>query len=198
MTTLYPSDSSERIRDRIITLLTRYASNVERLSRFKDEEEVREWVEAFDPKSWENTLCIADPSQHLGSGGDDGALRASPDRFFEEDVHRSEEGQRGENLLRKEGNDLSYLIHFERRQLFEMLATQRAEVQLVKLLVLTLRDSELQLIRLRYFRGMSITMVCGEMFMSRSTFYRKHDEIVKHLCEAYCEIIKRYQNVESL
>lgn len=62
------------------------------------------------------------------------------------------------------------------------------EAQLVKLLLLHLSDSDVELLTYRYFEGFSISRVCELMYFSRSTFYRRHDEIIDDLTAYYSSL----------
>ena len=73
----------------------------------------------------------------------------------------------------------------ERRQFFSTLERLKIEVQLVKLLLLHLSDEDVALLTNRYYKGYSISRVCAEMFFSRSTFYRRHEEILEQLVSYY-------------
>lgn len=90
-----------------------------------------------------------------------------------------------ENALCPDLPSLSFLLEMERRQFFSTLERLKIEVQLVKLLLLHLSDEDVALLTNRYYKGYSISRVCAEMFFSRSTFYRRHEEILDHLVAYY-------------
>ncbi|WP_071705759.1 hypothetical protein [Murdochiella vaginalis] len=83
---------------------------------------------------------------------------------------------------------LSFLLELEKRQFFSTLERLKIEVQLVKLLLLHLSDEDVTLLTNRYYKSYSISRVCSEMFFSRSTFYRRHEEILNQLVLYYDSI----------
>lgn len=59
------------------------------------------------------------------------------------------------------------------------------KIQFVKLLLLSIEEDHVKLLRLRYFEHMTVGKVCDALYCSRSTFYRMHDRIIDELVEEY-------------
>ncbi|MBY0584892.1 hypothetical protein K5I04_05465 [Murdochiella sp. Marseille-P8839] len=102
-----------------------------------------------------------------------------------------------ENALCPDLPPLSFLLELERRQFFSTMERLKIEVQLVKLLLLHLSDEDVELLTNRYYKGYSISRVCSEMFFSRSTFYRRHEEILDKLVAYYDAIFPYSLDVET-
>ncbi|MDD7592720.1 MAG: helix-turn-helix domain-containing protein [Peptoniphilaceae bacterium] len=88
---------------------------------------------------------------------------------------------------------LTDVLELEKKAVFSEMDRLKAEIQVVKLLMLQLPDVDYDLIAYRYFQGYTISQVCQTLFISRSTFYRRHDLILDTLALHYHHLFSRHQ-----
>ncbi|MDD7542861.1 MAG: DUF1492 domain-containing protein [Peptoniphilaceae bacterium] len=78
----------------------------------------------------------------------------------------------------------------EKENILQHLYDLRAEYQLMQLLLFNLDEDALKLVKLRYFEQLSVRAICGTLFFSRSTFYRKNAEVIDRLALEYERIFR--------
>ncbi|WP_154826139.1 hypothetical protein [Kallipyga gabonensis] len=78
-----------------------------------------------------------------------------------------------ETLLLEKSNVLDHIHHIELR------------IQVVRILLLSLREEYVRLVELRYFNRLPVEKVCEALFCSRSTFYRRHDQVLEELTDEF-------------
>lgn len=66
----------------------------------------------------------------------------------------------------------------EEERVVEKLYGLKLGVQMVQLLLLGLDDEERKLIESRYFKNKSVVEICEELFISRSTYYRRLNDVM--------------------
>lgn len=76
----------------------------------------------------------------------------------------------------------------EKKDILARMQELQMQVHLVRILLIHLDEGDIELIRLRYFDNFSVGRVCEELYISRSTFYRRNDEILGSLSEHYKKI----------
>lgn len=73
----------------------------------------------------------------------------------------------------------------EKDNILSKLERMKDDVELTKLLLLQLDGDDLLLIRLRYLDRNHVNQICSKMFISKSSFYRKHARIMNRLVHYY-------------
>lgn len=73
----------------------------------------------------------------------------------------------------------------EQENVLGILRALKLRIQFVKLLLLSIREDYVKLIKLRYFQKLTVGKVCEAMYCSRSTFYRIHDQVMEELVKEY-------------
>lgn len=146
----------------IIQLLKKYPNNLLELEQYQENEIISEWQGEY------HAYMQAREKSEKQEAGQDGST-----------------GSIEENRTLDKINSL---IMKEKRYVLAKIQAVQMEVQLVKILMMGLeRKSEL-LISLRYFNKLSVAKVCDELFISRSTYYRQHERIMKKMAGHYDKI----------
>lgn len=161
--------SSKRTREVIIEMLKEYPLNCEKYSRIKEDETIREWK--------------LDYMTRQGTGG----LKAGGigtlyplSRTYSNKYASIEEA-----LLLEKENVLD--------RIYEL----NIQIQIVKLLILSLREDMVKLVDLRYFKRKTVRFICSELYCSRSTFYRKNNEILDYLAVEYEQLFLRSKDKDK-
>lgn len=76
-------------------------------------------------------------------------------------------------------------LMLEKSNVFDHIHQIELRIQVVRLLMLSLREEYVRLIELRYFNRLSVEKVCEALFCSRSTFYRRHDLVLEELVREF-------------
>lgn len=84
-------------------------------------------------------------------------------------------------------------LFLEKESILQRLESVRYDVELTKLLLFQLDDIDQQLIQLRFVESMCIRDVCDSLYISKSTFYRRHEQIL-NVMAAY---LKRFDTLTA-
>lgn len=73
----------------------------------------------------------------------------------------------------------------EQQHVLDNLRDLKLRIQVVKVLLLNIRQDNLHLIEMRYFQKMPVEQVCAVLFCSRSTYYRRHNQTITALAREF-------------
>lgn len=76
----------------------------------------------------------------------------------------------------------------EKQNISTLLERLRDETEMTKLLLLQLNEYDLNLISMRYFDRYQVHQICNRLYISKSSFYRKHGEVIQKLMDFYVDI----------
>lgn len=184
-----PIEDLNYARTRVLDLIENYKTNVERLKRYYKDETVREWANDFSiaMDAFGTSVEDADKRRSQESG------RLINERYNPILLKKPDLERRGESDGARRGEpDLEAIVAWEKAALFSEMDQIKAEVEVVKLLMLQLRDVDYDLISYRYFQGFSVSQVCQTLFFSRSTFYRRHEQIINALALHYHQLFHHH------
>lgn len=149
--------SSKKTRDLIVEMLKEYPLNCKKYSKLNNDKTVMEWKMDY---------LTRQDAGGLKSGG-------TPSLQPIEKGYNGKYASIEEALLMEEENVVD--------RIYEL----KIQIQIVKLLILSLREDMYDLVDLRYFKRKSVQEICEVYFCSRSTFYRKNNEIIDFLAVEY-------------
>lgn len=86
---------------------------------------------------------------------------------------------------------LQQKLHYEKRQILDSMAQLRMQVELTKLLLLQLNDKDRELIQMRYLQHLPVQTICLRLFLSKSSFYRRHSRILEDLAKYYQDFMEK-------
>lgn len=81
-------------------------------------------------------------------------------------------------------------LMLERENVLSMLEKLRLEVEVTKLLLFQLNEDQSELIRLRYIENFQVHQICAQLYISKSSFYRRHTAILNQLTDYYRNLKK--------
>lgn len=88
-------------------------------------------------------------------------------------------------------------LMLEKENILQKIERIRYDVELTKLLLFQLDDDDQRLLRLRYMEEMGIRDVCDQLYISKSTFYRKHDVIIALMAQYLEQFDQMLEEEES-
>lgn len=76
-------------------------------------------------------------------------------------------------------------VRLEKQKVLDSLERDHLDVEITQLLLLELPFQEREIVRLRYFHRKKVKEICGILFISKSSFYRKHQNIIDRMAKGY-------------
>lgn len=161
--------SSKKTREVVVEMLKEYPLNCEKYSRIKKDETVREWK--LDYMTRQGT-------GGLKAGGVGAAYPVS--RAYSNKYSSIEEA-----------------LLMEKENVMDRIYELNIQIQIVKLLILSLREDMVKIVDLRYFQKKTVRVICSELYCSRSTFYRKNNEILDYLAVEYEQLFLKNKDKDN-
>ncbi|WP_304261956.1 ECF-type sigma factor [Kallipyga massiliensis] len=95
-----------------------------------------------------------------------------------------------ENYERKPGKrnahaSIEETLLVEKSNVFDQIHRIELQIQVVRILLLSLQEENVRLVELRYFCHLPVEKVCEALYCSRSTFYRRHDLVLDELTDEF-------------
>lgn len=158
--------SSKETRKLIVQMLKEYPLNCKKYEKLKKDNYVQEWKMDYMTRQAAGGLKSAGTM-----------ARISPTKAFQRKYASIEEA-----------------LLLEKENVIDRIYELSIQIQIVKLLLLSLREDFMQLVELRYFQKKTVKTICEELYCSRSSFYRKNAKLLDYLAVEYEQLFLKSKN----